>query len=110
MPGPSMFPALVLALAVSACARVSTSGAMVVPSQSQPTGDPASPSHCDAGKASDAIGRLPLAEIVEAARKAAGAEVVRTLRQGQPITKEFRAGRLNLVLDAEGRIASANCG
>jgi hypothetical protein len=104
-----MFPALILSLALSACAQVSTSEAAVVPPQSQSMSGPASPSHCDAGKAHDAIGQLPLAEVLEAARKAAGAEVVRTLRQGQAITKEFRVGRLNLVLDAKGRIASANC-
>lgn len=75
----------------------------------QPATGPASPSHCDADKAADAIGQLPSAEVMEAARQAASAEVVRTLRQGQPITKEFRVGRLNLVLDAEGRIASVNC-
>jgi len=107
MSTPSMLSALVLSLALSACAQVSTSEAAVVPPQT--VSDPTSPAHCDAGKASHAIGQLPLAEVVEAARKAAGAEVVRTLRQGQPITKEFRVGRLNLVLDAEGRIASANC-
>jgi hypothetical protein len=109
MPGPLLFPTMVLSLALSACAQVSTSGATVVPPQSQPKSDPASPSHCDADKASDALGQLPLADVVESARKAAGAEVVRTLRQGQPITKEFRVGRLNLMLDADGRIASANC-
>lgn len=104
----SMFPALVLSLALGACAQVPTTGAAaIVPRQAVTA--PASPSHCDAGKASVAIGQLPLAGVVEAARKAAGAEVVRTLRQGQPITKEFRVGRLNLVLDLEGRIASANC-
>jgi peptidase inhibitor I78 family protein len=107
MSRPSMFPALVLALALSACAQLPTSEAEVA--APQPVTDPTSPSHCDAGKASDAIGQLPSAGVVEAARKAAGAEAVRTLRQGQPITKEFRVGRLNLVLDAEGRIASANC-
>ena len=39
----------------------------------------------------------------------ARAEVARVLRHNQPITKEFRMGRLNLVLDAEGRIARINC-
>lgn len=107
MSRPSMFPALILSLSLSACAQVPTTEAAAVPPQ--PVTDPASPSHCDADKASTTIGQLPSAEVVEAARKAAGAEVVRTLRQGQPITKEFRVGRLNLVLDAEGRIASANC-
>jgi hypothetical protein len=102
-----MLSAVVLSLAISACAQAPTPETAAVPPR--PATDPASPSHCDAGKASAAIGQLPLAEVVEAARQAAGAEVVRTLRQGQPITKEFRVGRLNLVLDAEGRIASANC-
>jgi hypothetical protein len=103
-----MLSAAALSLALSACAQTPTSEAAAVPPR--PVTDPVSPSHCDAGKASAAIGQLPLAEVLETARLAAGAEVVRTLRQGQPITKEFRVGRLNLVLDAEGRIASANCG
>ena len=107
MSKPLMFPALILSLALSACAQVPTSEAADVPRQ--PATNPVSPSPCDAGKAADAIGQLPLADVMEAARQAAGAEVVRTLRQGQPITKEFRVGRLNLVLGAEGRIASANC-
>ena len=107
MSGPSIIFALVLSLVLSACAQVPTSEAAVVPQK--PVIDPTSPAHCDASKASGAIGQLPQAEVVEAARKAAGADVVRTLRHGQPITKEFRVGRLNLVLDAEGRIASANC-
>jgi hypothetical protein len=102
-----MLPAVALSLALSACAQVPASETAAVPPQ--PVTDPASPSHCDAGKSSDAIGQLPLAEVVETARKAAGADVVRTLRQGQPTTREFRVGRLNLVLDADGRIASANC-
>lgn len=105
---PSILSALMLSLILSACAQAPLSGAAVA--APLPVADPASASHCDAGKAADAIGQLPRAEVVETARKAAGAEIVRTLRQGQPITKEFRVGRLNLVLDAEGRITSANCG
>jgi hypothetical protein len=102
-----MISALSLALGLSACAQLPASdGAAGAPTAEAA---PASASQCDAARASGAIGQLPLAGVVEAARKAAAAEVVRTLRQGQPITKEFRVGRLNLVLDAEGRIASANC-
>lgn len=103
----STFSMLVLSLSVSACAQAPTSGTAIA--TQQPIAEPTSPVHCDADKASTAIGQLPLAEVVEAARQAAGAEVVRTLRQGQPITKEFRVGRLNLVLDGDGRIASVNC-
>ncbi len=113
MAGPSLFSTLVLALslslAVPACAQAPTTGAATAVAPPKAAVNPASPLHCDADKAANAIGQLPLAEVVEAARQAAGAEVVRTLRQGQPITKEFRVGRLNLMLDAEGRIASAHC-
>ena len=48
-------------------------------------------------------------EALEAELHKAGAKVVRTLRHDQAITKEYRVGRLNLVLDASGRIASVNC-
>lgn len=92
-------------LSLAACAQTSPPMA-VAPA---PVADPTSPAHCDPSKATQAIGQLPGAELQEQARVAAGAEVVRVLRQDQPITKEYRVGRLNLVLDAEGRIASANC-
>lgn len=88
-------PGLILSL--SACAQVPAPVAG------------AAQAHCDAGKAADAVGQLPTPETQERARTRAGAEVVRVLRHNQPITKEFRMGRLNLVLDAEGRIASVNC-
>ena len=90
-----LVPGLILSL--SACAQIPA-----------PVAD-AAPAHCDAGKAADAVGQLPTPETQERARTRAGAEVVRVLRHNQPITKEFRVGRLNLVLDAEGRIASVNC-
>ena len=90
-----------LAWALSACAQV--------PAPPAPAIDATSSAHCDAGKIADAVGQLPTPETQERARTAAGAEIVRVLRHNQPITKEFRVGRLNLVLDAEGKIASVNC-
>ena len=50
------------------------------------------------------------AEMVEAARKDAGADRVRTLRPGQAVTMEYLAGRLNLYLDASGNIERIACG
>ena len=38
------------------------------------------------------------------------AEVARVLRPGQVITKEFNAQRLNLEVDANGRIVAVRCG
>lgn len=97
-----------MALALSACAQIPAADTTASPPPA-PAGDAASSAHCDAGMATDAVGQLPSPEAQERARTDAGAEIVRVLRHDQPITKEFRTGRLNLVLDAEGRIASVNC-
>jgi len=99
-----LVPGLILSL--SACAQIPAAGTASPPTS---VADATAPAHCDAGKASDAVGQPPTPETQERARTSAGAEVVRVLRHNQPITKEFRVGRLNLVLDAEGRIASVNC-
>jgi hypothetical protein len=50
------------------------------------------------------------AATIEAARKAAGAERVRTLKPGQMVTMEYLEGRLNLYLDANGTIQRIGCG
>ncbi|HEY5971953.1 MAG TPA: I78 family peptidase inhibitor [Pseudoxanthomonas sp.] len=96
-------PVLVATLGVSACAQAPTSGA------TQPAATIDTKAHCEANKATAAIGQSPSPEVAEQARLRAGAEIVRTLRHDQIITKEYRVGRLNLVLDANGRIASVNC-
>ena len=100
-----LVPGLILSL--SACAQIPAAADTASPST--PDAAATVPAHCDAGKASEVVGQLPTPETQERARTRAGAEVVRVLRHNQPITKEFRVGRLNLVLDAEGRIASVNC-
>lgn len=99
-----LIPGLVLSL--SACAQIpAPADTSALPA---PVADVTASEHCDAGPASEAAGQLPTPETQERARARARAEV-RVLRHNQPITKEFRMGRLNLVLDAEGRIASINC-
>ena len=65
---------------------------------------------CDAGPAQSAIGKSSTAGNVEAARVAAGARMARTIRPGQMVTKEYDAERLNLDVNANGRITSARCG
>ena len=41
---------------------------------------------------------------------AAGADRARMLRPDSMITKEYLAGRLNVVVDAAGRVVRVNCG
>ncbi|MET0808531.1 MAG: I78 family peptidase inhibitor [Pseudoxanthomonas sp.] len=93
-----------LTLALAACAQTPAP----VASSPAPADQPGA-AHCDASKVVEAIGQLPTPAIQERARSAAGAKVVRVLRHDQVVTMEFREGRLNLVLDAAGRISSANC-
>ena len=56
------------------------------------------------------LGPNMVAKVVEAARVSAGALMVRILRPGQMVTKEFDPERLNLEVDAAGRIIAARCG
>ena len=65
---------------------------------------------CNADAAQRHVGHLATAEMVEAARKDAGADRVRTLKPGQMVTMEYLAGRLNLYLDAAGKIERIACG
>lgn len=74
-----------------------------------PTGAPLGGT-CDAGPAQSAVGQSSTAKVVEAARVRSGARMARILRPGQMITKEFDAQRLNLEVDANGRIVAVRCG
>lgn len=65
---------------------------------------------CNADAAQGHVGHAATAEMIEAARKDAGADSVRTLKPGQAVTMEYLAGRLNLYLDANGKIERIGCG
>jgi len=65
---------------------------------------------CNADAANAYLGKAADAATIEAARQAAGAERVRTIKPGQMVTMEYLEGRLNLYLDANGRIERIACG
>lgn len=65
---------------------------------------------CDAAKAQFAVGQAYGEALAERARAAAGATLVRALRPGQMVTTEFRGDRLNLEVDAGGKVIAARCG
>lgn len=65
---------------------------------------------CNAQPAQFAVGQNSTARVMESARARAGAEMARVLRPGQMVTKEFNAQRLNLQVDANGRIVAVSCG
>lgn len=116
---PLLFAALSLSLA--ACApndRAAADGSTSerVPSGLYPT-TPAPPppvehdmDSCNADAARGVIGKTATAEVVEQARKAAGADIARTLKPGQIVTMEYRAGRLNIDVDERNVITNVRCG
>lgn len=83
--------------------------AATVPTQSQAQA-PAPDMLCNAQPAQAAVGQSSTASVVESARARSGARMVRILRPGQMVTKEFDTQRLNLEVDANGRILAVRCG
>ncbi len=68
------------------------------------------PPRCDPSAAQAVIG-LPIdASVIEKARAAAGADMARAVRADQIGVQDYRAGRLNLYLDTQRRIARVGCG
>lgn len=65
---------------------------------------------CNAAGAQFVVGRNADAATQEAARLRSGARIVRTLRPGQVVTLEYSGERLNLELDANGRVTRVRCG
>jgi len=100
-----LIPALGTAALLAACASPPPPAPIDVRPNIPPPGG-----RCEAGPAQSAIGKASTARNVEAARVAAGARMARTLGPGQMVTKEFDAERLNLEVDAKGRIVAARCG
>ncbi len=65
---------------------------------------------CNANAARSHVGKVATAGTVEAARKAAGADIARTLKPGQMVTMEYIEGRLNVDVDASNVITGFRCG
>lgn len=79
------------------------------PTQSQAQA-PAPDTLCNAQPAQAVVGQSSTASVVESARARSGARMVRILRPGQMVAKEFDTQRLNLEVDANGRILAVRCG
>jgi hypothetical protein len=80
------------------------------PASSSSATAPAPAVPCNAQPAQSAVGQNSTASVMESARVRSGAQMARILRPGQMITKEFNAQRLNLEVDANGRILAVRCG
>lgn len=104
-----------LHLGLAAFATLLVSACSVVPqgtsaSSTTPAPAPRPVQQCNPNGAQWAIGKTNTEHNINEARKRAGAYMARVLRPGQPTTREFNAERLNLEVDATGRIIKAFCG
>lgn len=65
---------------------------------------------CNAEGARFAVAQQVTPQLEAAARARAGAGTVRVLKPNQAVTMELNAGRLNLSVDARGRVKDVHCG
>ncbi|HEV8694741.1 MAG TPA: I78 family peptidase inhibitor [Lysobacter sp.] len=113
-----VFPlAAILSLSITACATTESSEATSTestPPAASASTEPAAAAQpeqgCNADAARSVVGQLASEQVVEQARTAAGAELVRTLKPGQMVTMEYNASRLNIDVDANNTITNVRCG
>lgn len=65
---------------------------------------------CDAKAAEKFVGQVLDEALGEQAKAATGARGVRVIRPGMAVTMDYRAGRLNIEIDDDGRIVRVHCG
>ena len=73
---------------------------------------PASPpaNACNADAIQPYVGQIATPSVVEAARKAAGAQLVRALKPNDAATLDYRVERINILVDDANKILRASCG
>jgi len=71
---------------------------------------PPATGQCNAQGAQAYVGKVATTTTVEAARKAAGAALSRTIKPGQMVTMDYREERLNVDVDASNVITGFRCG
>ena len=106
------------ALMLPACSAAPAGGSVTTPPGSSMPASPTTTAaasapteaSCNAQAVQDLVGRHASGLIAEGARQRAGAQRVRMIGHDEMVTKEYDAGRLNLQLDAQGRVARVYCG
>jgi hypothetical protein len=102
----TFFAASTVALFTAACAT-----AMPEDGGANPTAPaPEAPGSCNAEAVRDLVGRPNSAELGVDAQRRSGARTVRVIRPGDAVTMDYRVDRLNIELDADGKVARFNCG
>jgi hypothetical protein len=92
----------VLLMTISGCAPAPPAEAEEVPVRGAGS--------CDASKAQGLIGRAHSEQLDADALRLSGARTLRWIKPGTMVTMDYREDRLNLHLDARGRVTKVACG
>jgi hypothetical protein len=65
---------------------------------------------CEAGRAQSLVGQASSSDLGSRALQLTGARTIRWIRPGYAVTMDYREDRLNIELDARGRVAALRCG
>ncbi|MEP6792208.1 MAG: I78 family peptidase inhibitor [Ramlibacter sp.] len=98
-----LFAALLLPV-IAACAQAPDAAGL------QAAPPPMIAGECNAAAAQFTVGRQADAQLQAEAQAKSGARTVRVLRPGDMATMEFSLQRLNLDVDATGKVLAARCG
>ena len=105
----SLLLTLATAALLAACAAPAPAPA---PGAAAPA--PAAPAEpvfqCNAEGARFAVGQQVTPQLEAGARARAGAGTARVLKPNQAVTMELNPGRLNISVDARGRVKDVHCG
>lgn len=74
------------------------------------TADPATGAQCDATPVQSLLGGAGDPATVDRAKAGSGARIVRRYATGAALTMDFRPDRLNVEVDAGGKIVKLSCG
>jgi hypothetical protein len=96
--------ALMAAALLAGCSTTSSE------SQKEPVATETGHVRCEASAAEFALGKKASPELLEQARKKAGAQNARFLKPNDMITLEYRSDRLNLNTDQNLVVTRVNCG
>ena len=99
-----LFLTVALTCMLAACAQPTS------PPGSPPSGSPPAAGNCQAAPAQFAIGYAVTRDLLEEARRRAGASRVRVIQPGQVVTMEFAADRLNVEVSEANRVLRVRCG
>ena len=75
-----------------------------------PTANPRPEARCDAKAAQFVVGQPFADDTLARVQTATGAQEARMLRPDSMTTKEYKVGRVNVVVDAAQRVVRVHCG